>query len=378
MAKAKYHANLAIRGVLYTLLSEENMVTVRIDRDFTTEKGVQKRHPMFIECRVPLSLTEAFEALEEDEFVEVNGILVPYHYIFVPIQGSMLGERVHIPDVDAENGNSQPWTIVSTEGWDPRFAHCSIFQCAVVDMGISATSVADFGIHIDTSNVSEADLEKSRAFRESLGLGDTRNRSSRNRLLKQSIYLEASGILEEVSNLISESGVGAEGEARLRCNFRLVVPRKAANTGVAMQPIRIRMTAWGDLAEVISGVNNGNEIALKAFLDPWWLLWSPTGTAEGEHITLPSSPKRKGFMPRPTSLWRDDTEPKWDPRSHLYQSFQGGNVDEVTVDGKTYKSASSDEPATPPAGPLGDAIQIASSAGKGAMTPLQKKMQSEK
>jgi len=337
MSQKPESAKLSIRGTVLVPASDGEIV-IKIDRDYTPGTGVVvKKHPMSIVCEIPDALNSEFTALKKGDFIEVTGYLIPEHYVFIPEDGVVNGDRFTIPDADKPNGMARPWEITSRDGWNMQLGFCSTFRVQITEMGSdTAVSVESMISAEQLAALPGYDKERSQAFRKAAGLVDrspatTEVEKKAASMQRHSIYFEAVGRIFDPSKL--GKAENSKGERSFYASFNLEVRRYVQNAP-KLQPIRLRCTGWGDIAKAISAARPGDKVVVTGFLDPWWMVWSPSeeDPTKGKLLTLSESPdeEKDNRVMDPESLYALAEKGEWDYSSHLYKSFQG-DVKEIAV-----------------------------------------------
>jgi len=364
MIVQKESAKLSIRGLAVSPL-EDGKIAVSINRSFTKSDGsTELKHPMTIDCLVHEKLYPSFASVEAGDYVEIEGLLVPYHYVFVPLREVKNGDILVIPDADKPDGTSRPWDIVNDPDWKYLMAHCSSFRCIATGMGGNTSTSLGSIVTVEQSDLPEYDEASAQAFMSSRGLSDTTGQQERKPSKSgHSIQLVADGRIFDAPDRVSFTEKDERGNSTPFASFQLKVRREESNPS-PLTPISIRVTVWHELAHAISGARDGTEIALKGFLDPRWILWRPNPQApkKGTAITLSESPDegKANRILSPAELWN---AADWNYNFHLYQTFQGVAREAAIAGGETIVDSSTRS------GPQKAIAATASPTGEGSKEP---------
>jgi len=265
----KEFARVQIRGEVLKLERAEDITTisVNVDRNYQRNGTTVHKHPMVINIRTQSPPYR----LEKGNAIDIAGTLYPVHYIWYPTNKSRWGNKIIIPEPIFPKGLERPWELVGSRNWKEWTCMVNLFEAQAAQI---------------------------------------KSTQSRSKQQPHSIRIEALGRIFPRRE--------AETNGTQVANFQLEVMR-TTQKGITLQPIRIRGTAWNNLASIITSTNSSEPVEITGFLEPWYKTWAPKEGTLGAEYTHTEDPSKPNYIANPLALY---TSERWHPRCHMWQTFQ--------------------------------------------------------
>jgi len=295
-----------IRGEILKVSPKENgrqasIITVMVQRGYERNGETIGKHPMVINAVT----TSPPIGMEKGTNIDISGEVTPVNYVWTPNPENIMGTQTIIPEPREPNGLERSWEIKESQLWSPNYCYVSSFQVNITSLQNNGRAnnnliTADIKLPKETVPVNQF-------LKDNIGM-KTENANG-GQLRRHSIRVEAKGRIYPKPQ---------QHRNGTYSNLQFEVERKTKD-GKTLQPIRIYGIAWDNLSDMIEAGDPRQEVEIKGFLEPWWNIWGPNGTRDGQTYTISERPGTDNYIEDPMELYDPK---KWHPLCHMWQTFQ--------------------------------------------------------